>query len=89
MIAANTTNANDVNSICLIPYQARLDIERIEAIRTESAPDLVGVPGYDTKKIGELSGFIKCISADLSGIVCEQSERDELERLLESGVYIS
>lgn len=84
----NKSGANDVNSICLVPYQARLDIERIEAIRADSAPDIVGVPGYDTKTLGELSGFIKVISADLSGIVCEQSERDELERLLESGVYI-
>ena len=84
----NKSGANDVNSGCLIPYQCRLDIERREVIRTEDYADLNGVPAFDTVKISEISGFVKVQTIDLSGITCEQSERDELRRLLEKGVYI-
>lgn len=84
----NKAGANDVNSGCLVPYQCRLDIERKEAIRTESFAELSGLESFNTKTLGELSGFVRVISADLSGIVCEQSERDEIQRLLEQGVYI-
>lgn len=84
----NKSGANDVNSGTLVPYQCRLDIERKEVIRTADYAELNGIPAFDTVKLNTLSGFVKVQTVDLSGIVCEQSERDELRRLLEEGVYI-
>lgn len=41
-----------------------------------------------TDTIGNLSGFTVCRNVDTSGLSCNADERDEIKRLLESGVYV-
>lgn len=38
--------------------------------------------------VGELSGYAVCDNVDTSGLSCNSRERDEIKRLLESGVYV-
>lgn len=38
--------------------------------------------------IGGLSGYTVCDNVDTSGLSCNSRERDEIKRLLESGVYV-
>lgn len=41
-----------------------------------------------TATIRELNGFTKCTGVDTSGIPCNESEREEIKRLLEGGIYV-
>lgn len=41
-----------------------------------------------TRKLSSLSGFTVCRNVDTSGIQCNDDEREEIKRLLESGVYL-
>lgn len=38
--------------------------------------------------VGELSGYAVCDNVDTSGLSCNAYERDEIKRMLESGVYV-
>lgn len=47
--------------------------------------------GYATDfedKIANLSGLTVCINVDTTGIPCNESEREEIKRLLEGGIYV-
>lgn len=41
-----------------------------------------------SETVGNLSGFAVCENADTSGLTCNATERAEIKRLLESGIYI-
>ena len=41
-----------------------------------------------SETIGNLSGFAVCENVDTSGLTCNATERAEIKRLLESGIYI-
>lgn len=47
-----------------------------------------GYPSNITAKLSDLSGFTQIESIHLDGIVCTETERDELEALLKTGVII-
>lgn len=57
-----------------------------------SVPDNYGhTSGYAcdvSETVGNLSGFAVCENVDTSGLSCNATERAEIKRLLESGVYI-
>lgn len=41
-----------------------------------------------SETVGNLSGFAVCENVDTSGLTCNATERAEIKRLLESGIYI-
>lgn len=57
-----------------------------------SVPDNYGhTSGYAcdvSETVGNLSGFAVCENVDTSGLSCNATERAEIKRLLESGIYI-
>ena len=47
-----------------------------------------GYPCNLSIKLGNCKGFTKCANVDVDGLSCTEGEREELKRLLESGVYL-
>lgn len=47
-----------------------------------------GAPLMAKKKLNELKGYTVCANVDTSGLQIDSRERDEIKRLLESGVYL-
>ena len=47
-----------------------------------------GYPCNLSMKLGNCKGFTKCANVDVDGLSCTEEEREELKRLLESGVYL-
>lgn len=68
--------------------QIRLDIERREMLRPEEYREIASIPAFVTLPLGSLTGFVQVHSAEYEGLSCEQSEKEEIMKLLKEGVYI-
>lgn len=80
-------NASGFANLGGVPYAyATIQHSRFEL------PDNYGhTTGYAcdfAAKVSDLSGYTVCDNVDTSGLSCNSHERDEIKRLLESGVYV-
>lgn len=84
----NKTGINDTSSTVVQPYRIRLDIEKINIIRPENYKEYNGIPSFSKSRLGDLSGYVEVHSADLSGLSCEEYEKEEIMNILRNGVYV-
>lgn len=78
----------DPNSGAIAGLEPRLDIQVRQMKRAESEREVSGLPGYITKQLRTLSGFVQVVDADMSGLTCSEQEQQEIYSLLRSGIYI-
>lgn len=67
------------------PY---LIIERPRKCSPAYQNNYTGYPSYSTRKLSELSGFTQVQDIHLDGIPCNDTERNEIMRLLREGVIL-
>lgn len=88
MGSANRAMNFDSNTSILGQYECRLDIERLEVVRTEDYRDIAGIPAFNTQKVSSLSGFVKVHSAKWETLSCAQDEKEQIAELFANGVYM-
>lgn len=70
---------------CKIPY---LIITRPQTAYAEGTEALTGVPASSIVTLGECSGYVKCLDADLSGISATEAELEQIRSMLLSGIFV-
>lgn len=80
-------NASGFANLGGVPY-AYATVQRGRFERPANYGHTTGFACDFSATIGSLSGFTVCDNVDTSGLTCNADERDEIKRLLESGVYV-
>lgn len=80
-------NASGFANLGGVPY-AYATVQRGRFERPDNYGHTTGFACDFSATIGSLSGFTVCDNVDTSGLTCNADERDEIKRLLESGVYV-
>lgn len=65
-----------------------LQITRPIPLKPFNRVEIEGIPAATKQPIRQFTGFLKVKSCDLSGLSCEDSEKDKILQLLKEGVYI-
>lgn len=80
-------NASGFANLGGVPY-AYATVQRGRFERPANYGHTTGFACDFSATLGSLSGFTVCDNVDTSGLTCNADERDEIKRLLESGVYV-
>lgn len=80
-------NASGFANLGGVPY-AYATVQRGRFERPANYGHTTGFACDFSATLGSLSGFTVCDNVDTSGLTCNARERDEIKRLLESGVYV-
>ncbi len=80
-------NASGFANLGGVPY-AYATVQRGRFERPDNYGHTSGFACDFSASLGSLSGFTVCYNVDTSGLTCNARERDEIKRLLESGVYV-
>lgn len=51
--------------------------------------ELVGYPTYDEVTVGDVTGYLKATYVEDNGLTCTASERDDIVKMLKSGVLVN
>lgn len=70
------------------PTRAYLQIRRCITDNPDGYGQAFGHPVMDNVPLGNMAGFVKCANVRVEGIPATESERAEIVRLLQDGVYI-
>ena len=65
-----------------------LQLTRPIPLKPFNRVDIEGIPAATKQPIRQFEGFLKVKSCDLSGLSCEDSEKQKILQLLKEGVYI-
>lgn len=65
-----------------------LKISSVVASEPDNYGHVVGYMCNKTKQLSTCSGFTVCSNVDTSGLNCNQSAKDRIKRMLETGIYI-
>lgn len=80
-------NASGFANLVGVPY-AYATVQRGRFERPANYGHTTGFACDFSATLDSLSGFTVCDNVDTSGLTCNARERDEIKRLLESGVYV-
>lgn len=79
----------DTNSGGVCTYHCTLQVMRAVKYRADPEHKIESPPAAPAiHKLSYYKGFVQIRSTDLSGLSCEDSEKEEIYRLLREGVYI-
>lgn len=70
------------------PTRAYLQIRRCITDNPDGYSQAFGHPVMENVPLGNMTGFVKCANVRVEGIPATESERTEIVRLLQDGVYI-
>lgn len=65
-----------------------LQITRPIPLKPYNRVEIEGIPAATKQPIRQFTGFLKVKSCDLTGLSCEDPEKEKIMRLLKEGVYI-
>ena len=65
-----------------------LKISSVVASEPNNYAHTVGYMCNKTKQISQCTGYTVCSNVDTSGLTCNQSAKDRIKRMLETGIYI-
>jgi len=93
MLASNTNRSQVIGGVSDVinfnmPTQCYIRITSPEIDEPSNYGHTVGYMLNETMSISECSGFTVCNNVDTSGLSCNQSAKDRIKRLLETGIYV-